>query len=169
MHDVDIRTELERDPAGIREPGMSRDPERTPMRWDGTRHGGFTTGTPWLPIGRRASRRSTSRPSGPIPGSMLTLHRRLLALRRAEPALAVGGYVPLGVAGDVIAYERRAGTTPFSSFSTWADRRGSPAGVGDRSGHGRPFHGPDAEGQPFEGNRPLAPDEGLIVRLPRRR
>ena len=26
----------------------SRDNARTPMQWNGTRHGGFTTGTPWL-------------------------------------------------------------------------------------------------------------------------
>ncbi|MCZ2982668.1 alpha-glucosidase C-terminal domain-containing protein, partial [Acinetobacter baumannii] len=42
-------------------------------------------------------------------GSMLTLHRRLLALRRDHAALAVGDYRGLPVeAADVFAYERSA-------------------------------------------------------------
>jgi oligo-1,6-glucosidase len=28
----------------------SRDNARTPMQWDGTEHGGFTTGEPWFPV-----------------------------------------------------------------------------------------------------------------------
>ncbi|MGV2795011.1 glucohydrolase, partial [Clostridium perfringens] len=27
-----------------------RDNSRTPMQWDGSQHGGFTTGTPWLQV-----------------------------------------------------------------------------------------------------------------------
>ena len=37
---------------------------------------------------------------------MLALHRRLIALRRAEPALAVGSYAPVEAEGDVLAYTR---------------------------------------------------------------
>jgi alpha-glucosidase len=37
---------------------------------------------------------------------MLSLHRRLLALRRAEPALAVGSYAPVRADGDILAYTR---------------------------------------------------------------
>ena len=37
---------------------------------------------------------------------MLTLHRRLLALRRAEPALALGSYAPVEAAGNLLGYTR---------------------------------------------------------------
>ena len=40
---------------------------------------------------------------------MLTLYRRLIALRRARPALSVGGYEPVDAMGDVLAYVRGAG------------------------------------------------------------
>src|SRR4029453_17009352 len=38
--------------------------------------------------------------------SMLTLHRRLLRLRRAAPALVTGAYEPVEADGDVLAYLR---------------------------------------------------------------
>ena len=40
---------------------------------------------------------------------MLTLYRRLIALRRAHPALSVGSYEPIDALGDVLAYARGAG------------------------------------------------------------
>jgi glycosidase len=43
------------------------------------------------------------------PGSMLSLTRALLALRRAEPALTVGDYGPIAAEGPLLTYERRAG------------------------------------------------------------
>ena len=63
MIDGDIPGASERDPQGLRG-GDSRDPERTPMRWDPSPSGGFTDGAqPWLPmgadavVGHRAERR----------------------------------------------------------------------------------------------------------------
>jgi alpha-glucosidase len=41
------------------------------------------------------------------PASMLALYRHLLALRRSEPALAIGTYVPVAATDAVLVYERR--------------------------------------------------------------
>jgi len=38
---------------------------------------------------------------------MLSLYRLLLALRRSEPALSLGAYVPIAATDEVLAYERR--------------------------------------------------------------
>ena len=144
---------------------MSRDPERTPMRWDPSGTAGFTTGTPWLPIGDDIETINVETQRSD-PASMLTLYRRLLALRRAEAALSVGEYLPLGVAGDVLAYERRAGTDAFLVVLNLGGSPGVlPAGVGARTGTVVLATNQEREGQPFEGNLSLAPDEGLIVRL----
>ena len=99
-----------KDPRELREPGLGlgRDPERTPMPWDGTPSAGFTTGVPWLPLGPDWPTRNVEA-LAQDPGSMLALHRELLALRRAHPALAVGVLSLLDASGDVLAYERRHG------------------------------------------------------------
>ena len=39
------------DPWCLRVPGNGRDPVPTPMRWYASEQAGFTTGTPWLPVG----------------------------------------------------------------------------------------------------------------------
>jgi alpha-glucosidase len=110
---VDIPPEQVEDPRELREPGLGlgRDPERTPMPWDATPNAGFTTGTPWLPLNgdwheRNAARLADTHGSA---ASMLVLHRELLALRRAHPALAVGAIALLEAEGDLLVYERRSG------------------------------------------------------------
>ncbi|RXF75674.1 alpha-amylase family glycosyl hydrolase [Hansschlegelia zhihuaiae] len=111
MMDVPVAHELAQDPWERNEPGHGRDPARTPMPWDGTPGGGFTTGAPWLPIGDPAALNVAD--AARDPRSMLALHRALLTLRRATPALSVGAYEGVPAEGDVLAYRRRIGETEF--------------------------------------------------------
>jgi len=115
MTDVMIPPERVQDPAERNVPGIGagRDPERTPMPWAARPGGGFCPDdvTPWLPFGpdlaavNVATERADSR-------SLLSLCRTLLALRRAEPALAVGPYRTVHVDDDLFVYERsKAGRT----------------------------------------------------------
>ena len=109
MHDVRIPPEGVQDPFEKQTPGLGygRDPARTPMQWTPDRNAGFCppAADPWLPLADdyRAVNVAAERED---PTSTLTLHRRLLALRRAEPALAVGSYEPVMAAGDLLAYAR---------------------------------------------------------------
>jgi alpha-glucosidase len=105
---VEIPPAQVQDPRELREPGLGlgRDPARTPMPWNATPNGGFTTGVPWLPLNPDWLERNVARET---PGSLLRLHRRLLALRRAHPALATGDIALLDAGDDILAYERRSG------------------------------------------------------------
>ena len=84
-----------------------RDGERTPMQWYPQPHAGFTRGTPWLPVPASADTRNVGLQTWD-PASVLNFYKRLLALRRAHPALREGDYVPLlGDDPNVLAYLRR--------------------------------------------------------------
>jgi len=163
MEDVPIPKDRVQDPYERNVPGrgVGRDPVRTPMQWDGGPGAGFSRGDPWLPLAADsrtvnvAALREDQR-------SILTLYRRLIALRRAEPALSVGEYAPLESRGKVLAYQRLSGDRRLAILlnlsgdpqvhaagplagrillSTHLDRESEPAGT--------PLH--------------LRPHEGLIL------
>jgi alpha-glucosidase len=108
LSDVAIPAALVQDPRELREPGrgLGRDPVRTPMPWDESRNAGFTAGRPWLPLNTDWPTRNAARMADE-PHSILTLYRRLLAVRRAHLALSIGDFALLDAEGDVFAYERR--------------------------------------------------------------
>jgi alpha-glucosidase len=110
MRDVPIPPHLVQDPFEKNLPGLGlgRDPVRTPMQWNADKHAGFSTGEPWLPVADdyRANNVAVLRDE---PASILNLYRRLIQLRRSEPALSVGEFAPLPAHEDLIAYVRKAG------------------------------------------------------------
>jgi alpha-glucosidase len=107
MPDVEVPRERVQDPFERLVPGygLNRDPERAPMRWDSSWNAGFTTGCPWLPIGPDVERRNVAAQRA-TDRSLLALYRRLLALRRDEPALVAGEYEPMRNQGSVFAFRR---------------------------------------------------------------
>ena len=68
----------------------SRDNARTPMQWDSSPHAGFTTGTPWLQVNPNYTKINAAAQERD-PCSILHFYRRLIALRREQPALSRGG------------------------------------------------------------------------------
>jgi alpha-glucosidase len=91
-------------------PWWNRDQARAPMPWRPERNGGFTTADrPWMRMAHDFAIRNVATQSAD-PDSVLSFYRRLLRLRRAEPALSGGSLRSLGVtARDVLTYERQAG------------------------------------------------------------
>jgi alpha-glucosidase len=100
MKDVGVPPERAHDPDG-------RDPERAPMQWGRGPNAGFCPSgvTPWLPVGTDAQHTNVLKEKQDR-GSLLSLYRRLLALRRSEPALRAEAYRPLRATPDVLAYQR---------------------------------------------------------------
>ena len=81
------------DPSILPDPPFDRagrDGYRTPMQWIGAADGGFSRGTPWLPLVDPELRNVAEQSADPT--SLLALYRRLIAARRASPALQRGGH-----------------------------------------------------------------------------
>jgi alpha-glucosidase len=169
MQQVAIAPDQVRDPFEKNVPGIGvgRDGCRTPMQWDASPHGGFTTATPWLPLASNYSCENAANLAA-YPHSILNLYRALMDFRKNAPELVSGSYVPIAATGDLLAYRREQdgtallvilnlGSTPCSLqpgaiahngeilLSTYLDRTGAILSAGL-----------DVRG-----------DEGLIIRLER--
>jgi alpha-glucosidase len=84
-----------------------RDPQRSPMPWGPGPHAGFSTSEPWLPMAPDAATRNAAVLRAD-PVSTLSLHRRLLALRREEAVLQAGTWAAAPSPEGVLAYDRAA-------------------------------------------------------------
>ena len=95
------------DPPGIRfwPEYKGRDGCRTPMVWDGTAQGGFTTGKPWLPVKPAQAARHVAGQMG-AQGSVLEFYHQMLAFRRATPALQTGRTRFLPLPDPILGFHR---------------------------------------------------------------
>ena len=89
---------------------MSRDNARTPMQWSEEAHGGFTTGTPWLPVNENCQTIHVKEQE-PQENSVLSFYKKLIALRTApeyEEAIVYGSQEPfLEEETDLTAFYRK--------------------------------------------------------------
>jgi alpha-glucosidase len=160
MADVPIAPERVQDPYERNSPGLGvgRDPVRTPMPWSDAPNAGFCPPgvEPWLPLGAVASVEAQR----DDPRSMLSLYRALLALRRASPALAGGGYRTLAVAEATFAYVR-------DDMLVALNLSGEPqaADLGSLAGRVRLSTHLDGRADEARGELPLRPDEGVVICL----
>ena len=109
-----------------------RDRLRHPMQWDA--HGGFTSGTPWLPLVDPEARNVADERADP--GSLLNLYRSLIELRRELGA----GFRLLDAEPGVVAFERDRHTV---AVNTTAEPRPAPEGepvLATHEGEGLPPH-----------------------------
>jgi alpha-glucosidase len=156
---------MEQDPVGRNVPGLGlgRDPERTPMQWDATLNAGFTTGSPWLPISKDWRSRNVATQKDD-PSSILSLHRRLIALRQSESALIIGSYRPVPAGGDVLAYIREHDATRFLVALNFGAEKATLSAdglVGTVEISTQPGRDREAISTPLT----IRPNEGLVVRL----
>ena len=119
--------------AGFLFPWWNRDQARGPMPWTGAPGAGFTASQPWLPLTPDAALRNVERQAAD-PGSVLSLYRRMLALRRATPALQIGSQHLVATSdADVLAYVRRTGDGAALVLLNFAARSASLALAKDGS------------------------------------
>jgi alpha-glucosidase len=109
LPEVELPRHLLKDPVGdLYYPLFKgRDGCRTPMPWDPTQpHVGFSSGTPWLPLGEAHAALTVSEQERD-PNSTLIYARKLLAARKAHPALWDGNLSLLP--GEALAFVREGG------------------------------------------------------------
>jgi alpha-glucosidase len=123
----DLPDEVRQDPTWVRSghTELGRDGCRVPLPWSGAAPPfGFSPNgaAPWLPqpadfatVAVEAQERD--------PGSMLSLYRAALALRRAHPALGDGAFAWLPSDPGVLAFSRGAG------LSCWVNLSGAPVAL----------------------------------------
>jgi alpha-glucosidase len=145
-----------------------RDPERTPMQWDGSPGGGFTTGEAWLPVSPETADVNVQAQRD-HPRSMLSLYRTLIEIRRRSGALRSGSYETFDVTPpDIFAYlrtrpdERWLVALNFGAAATYV----AIDGLG--GGSLRLSTDPDRPtGTPLSAALLVGPEEGVLVELAR--
>jgi alpha-glucosidase len=151
-----------------------RDASRAPMPWDASPTGGFTSGTPWLPLGDPSAANVAAQRDDP--GSVLAWYRQLIALRRTSPSIGTGEQRAIDLAPDagVVALLRTAGAERTLVVVSCAgeDRRLDLAAAGrghlPRAGTvvvATPEAAETGETVPLDA-LPLPPHGGMVVSLP---
>lgn len=167
MTDVAIPPEEFQDPQGLNMPGLnlSRDPSRTPMQWDETDHSGFSKVKPWLRVPYSYPRINVKLQKIDA-FSILNFYKRLIGLRRDEPALNVGEYRSVFSDKQIIAYNRELNDNRFMIVLNLSHR---PSYFHQDS---IKFEGtielstePERNGAIVKNNILLSGDEGVVVRL----
>jgi oligo-1,6-glucosidase len=83
-----------------------RDNARTPMQWENTANGGFTTGTPWIKINPRYDEINV-KAALEDPQSIFYFYQKLIALRKEMDIIIEGDFkLLLEDSSEVFAYER---------------------------------------------------------------
>ena len=70
---------------------VSRDNARTPIQWNDTENGGFTTGTPWMPVNPNY-KEINAKAAVADPDSVFHYYQKLIALRKQYPVIVHGNY-----------------------------------------------------------------------------
>ena len=165
MEDVPIPTDLVQDPFGKASPEFGRDPARTPMQWDASQNGGFSETEPWLPLAPDYQQRNVA-VEDLDSGSMLSLYRALITLRRNEPALSVGAWTGHPASGNVLAYERSDGQKRFLIvLNLGANAAQFEAADPDMKGEILVSTHPDRVATEIGPDVKLEPNEGFVARI----
>ena len=176
MQDVPIPPEKVQDPPAVNQPEIAhlvgRDPERTPMQWDASPNAGFSAPDVkelWLPL---APDYKEVNVAGQLndPRSMLSFFRKLLAYRKASPALQWGSYRSLDAGSaeaqaNCFLYERQAGDQRLLVALNFSGEEQKLSLPGMGSGRIILSTDLDREGEVSLADLRLRPNEGCIIEL----
>ena len=100
---------------------IGRDNARTPMQWDASENGGFTTGTPWLKVNKNYKTINAAAQVND-PDSVFAYYKKLIALRHTNDVMVNGVYdVLLPEHPQIYAYTRTLGDKKLLVICNYAD------------------------------------------------
>jgi Glycosidases len=73
---------------------LGRDNARTPMQWNASPNAGFTTGKPWIKVNPNYKEINVEKDES-NEDSILNYYRRMIKVRKENPCLIYGNFVPL--------------------------------------------------------------------------
>ena len=135
------------------------------MQWDSSRHAGFTTSEPWLPLAPDFAHHNVEKLKHDT-RSILTLYRRLIAFRRQHRALSIGSFAAVPAQDHVFAYERRYNDERLIVLLNLGHEPETVALPKD-AGSGEMLLSThlDREGERIRSSVQIRRDEGMIIKL----
>ena len=118
-----VRDPFEKNVPGI---GVGRDGCRTPMQWNAAPYAGFSAAPPWLPLSDDFAQENVVNLEADA-GSILSLYRALIEIRKKLPQLMSGDYVPIAAQGDLLLYRAARGSDGRDRAEPGAERFASNA------------------------------------------
>ena len=99
-----------------------RDNARTPMQWDDSANGGFTTGTPWIKVNPNYKEINAQSQIND-PDSIFNYYKKLISLRKENEVIVYGDFIPL-LEDDknIYAYERVLGDDRIRVVCNFTDK-----------------------------------------------
>jgi alpha-glucosidase len=145
--------------------GVGRDGCRTPMQWDDSRHAGFSTEKPWLPLPDTFAEENVENQRRDS-GSLYQLYRHLIALRRTRRALAAGSYQSIVASGNLLVFVRElANERLLVALNLGSEPTALTFGPGQIAGHVLLSSHLDRTGECGRDSIDLRGHEGLVVEL----
>ena len=155
MPDVDVPPAMQRDEMAAPPVRDSRDPERTPMQWNHSPHGGFTSApTAWLPVGDVAATNVADQQADHT--SILNLTHDLIQVRRSSQDLRRGAQTTLPSPKDTWVFRRGKSTLVAINLGTADALIPATGTIAISSGR-------DRDGEAATGQLRLRPSEGVVV------
>ena len=114
-----------------------RDNSRTPMQWNDTKNGGFTTGEPWIMVNPNYKTINVAAEER-NPNSVLNYYKRIIKFRHNHDAMVYGAFKVYDLDNpDVFAYTRGSGNDRWLVLLNMSNKTidfALPAGLGNSPG-----------------------------------
>ena len=144
---------------------FGRDAERTPMQWDDSTFGGFSTHEPWLNLITNYKTVNVKNQSDDSK-SLLSLYKTLIHFRNSSKTLQFGGYTPMSAKSkDVFMFMREYADEKLLVIINFSNKKCEESLPGKAEVICNTFIDRQT-GEKISGKITLRPNEGYLLKIP---